>query len=314
MKLKKIEQISKIISLKIVCVGLSLSATSCQKIDDVADKTLKTLAKKNSVMTNTYCKSGLNHLSPKAAAKREAFLESMPGLNKGDSRSLKSIGNKKKIGVVFKFVFDMDTFNQNTIKDRNVRASAEKQIRILNEGFNSSSLPVNSRLDIEFQLDDVVIHWVGSDYLVEPNETSGFNNNEYAMDFPRTKLNIYVVPAHSWPDTSGWASDLWETGLATGNGAPFHVILNQVSFSDWGGLNSLNKLQDLNSGKTIIHQVGHFLGLEHPFYGFGCKDNDQIADTPRQSYQQIQNSVGETAKLRLTKDLPVNRGKMHHYL
>jgi len=295
------KQIGKTLSLRIVCAGLLLGAISCQKNDDVADKTSKTVGDKNLGIARTYRKSGQS-MPPEAAANRKAFLERMSNLSKTDSRSLKSIGGKNKIGVVFKFLFDERTFNQNNIPNGNVKASAERQIRILNEGFNGSNLPENSRLNIQFQLDGVDTHWVGNDYLAESTDGE-FNNGGFSMDHPQTKLYIYVVPGRSWPGISGWATGLWNNFPDHGKGSPFHVVLSQFSFVDWGGNNDLNKSQDLNSGKVIIHEVGHLFGLHHAFSGrFSCSDNDRIPDTPKQSYQQIQNSVGDLAMISYAKN------------
>jgi|GEM_PF-3207207 len=228
--------------------GLLLSAISCQKNDDVdvSNEVTKALSAQNSNIGHKFCRSGSQSLSPEAEAKKKAFSESMPDLSKNNNRSSKSVGGKKKIGVVFKFLLNTSTFNFGTISGMGLRQTAEEEIRILNHEYNGDHLAGNSKLDIQFVLDDVKTHWMPNDYIVEYNADNdreaniknrgntdlGFRNGGFVMDSPTTKLNIYVVPQISWKYSSGWSAGLWGQGLVKVKmkdkdvyfGNPFHVI------------------------------------------------------------------------------------------
>ncbi|OHF03540.1 metalloprotease 1 [Colletotrichum orchidophilum] len=87
-------------------------------------------------------------------------------------------------------------------------------------------------------------------------------------------LNVYVVPKLD-RGTLGYAVFPWILSTYTDERA---LAMDGVVLGYWG-------LKHFLSRKAIVHEVGHFLGLLHPFQG-GCKslDGDSIPDTPQATY------------------------------
>ncbi|KAG8833356.1 hypothetical protein FRC17_010825 [Serendipita sp. 399] len=84
-------------------------------------------------------------------------------------------------------------------------------------------------------------------------------------------LNVYTVDFAD--DTLGWAAFPWEYfGFPKRDG----VVIQYNSYP--GGT-----LKNYNQGKTLTHEVGHWLGVYHPFQGEDCNGlGDYVVDTPQQ--------------------------------
>ncbi|KJZ72300.1 hypothetical protein HIM_08341 [Hirsutella minnesotensis 3608] len=94
-------------------------------------------------------------------------------------------------------------------------------------------------------------------------------------------LNIYfmsIANDENGNETGGWCrvpddTNIADTVLLDGCTVNSRVVL--------GGQDTTFN----NMGKTLTHEVGHWMGLRHPFQG-GCDDEagDSVADTPAMSY------------------------------
>lgn len=88
---------------------------------------------------------------------------------------------------------------------------------------------------------------------------------ELAVD-PKRSLNIYLCSPSG--GTLGWA--YLPGGRTTGTSSDGVFLL----YSSLPG----GSAAPYNEGDTGTHEVGHYLGLDHTFFG-GCSDRDQVADT-----------------------------------
>ncbi|MEO9485362.1 MAG: M43 family zinc metalloprotease [Ekhidna sp.] len=127
----------------------------------------------------------------------------------------------------------------------------------------------------------VRINMLDVDNPMESNSTFDYCAY-YSYWNPEEYLNIWTVPYLELTDVFLGLGTGPETDLpgkdALAKGEPFQaegVIINAGHF----GESSLSTTYNL--GRTLTHEVGHYLGLLHP-WGLGdCDFNDYCADTPK---------------------------------
>jgi hypothetical protein len=84
----------------------------------------------------------------------------------------------------------------------------------------------------------------------------------------RRYLNVWVCPMNNRT-----------LGYATSPGSPSELDGVVISFDVFGTMGSLRA--NFNKGRTLTHEVGHWLGLKHIWGDTDCGDDD-VDDTPRQ--------------------------------
>jgi len=152
------------------------------------------------------------------------------------------------------------------------KAQAMQQITILNKGFNGTAgnesqrpQAVDTRISFKFESlevveDDLYFYQAGNEARMK---------REYAL---HTDRYMYIFTADLGESLLGWADFpntnpeghyLWSVVLHFGTIPGFSFFWEQY-----------------NKGGTLVHEMGHMLGLYHTFQD-GCSSiNDEVSDTP----------------------------------
>lgn len=158
------------------------------------------------------------------------------------------------------------------------------QIEILNEDFQAmagSNGAAGNDAQIEFYLATVDPDGNPTNGITRSTNTTWYNDgggyyNTLAWDTNRY-LNIYTNSASG---ALGYVPDLPQGGIAGSNSD--RVVILHSTF----GRNA--PFSPYNLGRTVTHEVGHYLGLYHTF-DFGCGTNscyttgDRVCDTSGES-------------------------------
>jgi len=164
---------------------------------------------------------------------------------------------------------------------------AEAQVQILNDDFQGQNSDIsiwnnnassffpgvnNGEACIEF-------------CIANQNHPSGYglNNGDLAITINQTSgdfdpnwsgyLNFYVFDLQPPFQNALGYSPLG--GQGNGDG----VALNLFGFGDGGGCPGVVPNPPYNLGRTVTHELGHYLNLDH-IWGGGCGNDDGIGDTP----------------------------------
>lgn len=150
-----------------------------------------------------------------------------------------------------------------------------EQVRVLNEDFAGSANDSALETGIRFSLE--AIHYVeNDDWFHDAGATSASKFKAALAVDPSRNLNIYTN------DAGGQGSLGYSTYPQFDNGVEDGVVLLH---SVIGGRD--NGYGIFDQGRTLVHEVGHYLGLLHTFEpagrcGSGYKEADLVHDTPPQ--------------------------------
>lgn len=116
----------------------------------------------------------------------------------------------------------------------------------------------------------------------------------------RDALNVYVLaprlPRGAGSGTLlGWSTLPWELG--GGNALQDGITVHKATLPGSGS--GVTGFRGFDSGDTLVHEAGHWLGLLHTFEGGCTEQNDGVEDTPAQETASIGCAVGTD-----TCDLP----------
>ncbi len=102
---------------------------------------------------------------------------------------------------------------------------------------------------------------------VTVNQTSGDVDNNWSG-----YINIFVIP------NTGYLGYSPLGGAGNGDG----VVIDASAFGAGNGCGSVSAQAPFNLGRTLTHEMGHYLLLDH-IWGNGCGADDAVADTPNQN-------------------------------
>ncbi len=105
------------------------------------------------------------------------------------------------------------------------------------------------------------------DLAVTVNATSGDTDSNWSG-----YLNIFVQP------NTGLLGYAPLGGSGNGDG----VVIDAGAFSVGGSCGNVGSSAPFNLGRTLTHEVGHYLFLDH-IWGNGCNTDDGVSDTPSQN-------------------------------
>ncbi|WP_027395941.1 M43 family zinc metalloprotease [Aquimarina latercula] len=262
--LKSFLRVSSCFLLLASCQKEDVNEQSIEPITNAVDKHCSSTILQEKALKNN---PGLQSFLDQEEKKMEAFSKS----------SAAKVNKVYQVPVVVNVLFNKSVEN---IPDWLIR----RQINILNSGFNknennNTGIPAEfARLDanvgVNFTLQAIHRRYVDENFKVYSNYNR-WRNGGLAPVSPGKVLNVYVLPEALYgyygqaylPYT---APSVWDD----------NVLIASQAFSAWGSNNNDNNVK---GGKTLIHEVGHFLNLEHIFKGFACNNGDKVWDTPNQS-------------------------------
>ncbi len=161
-------------------------------------------------------------------------------------------------------------------------ATIEAQMQVLNEDFRAMSGTMGSNgFDVKIQFELAGITRTINDGWFTDSDADEFSYKSALAKDTKRYLNIYTNDARSllgyayFPQGSGAGS--WYDGV---------VLLYEAV----GGRN--NNFYPYNQGRTLVHEVGHYLGLYHTFQGgVACSNTfstgDLIVDTNPEEYPHL---------------------------
>lgn len=162
---------------------------------------------------------------------------------------------------------------------------AQSQIDILNDDFQGKNADISSWQNVASSFNGIAngetcIKFV----LADQNHPSGYglNNGDLAVTINKTTgdqvnqwsgyINFFVQP------NTGLLGYSPLGGAGNGDG----VVIDAAAFGSGSGCGSVAPSAPYNLGRTLTHELGHFLNLDHIWGNAGCGGGDSVNDTPNQ--------------------------------
>jgi len=161
-----------------------------------------------------------------------------------------------------------------------------RQIQVLNEDYAAMKGTIGENgfnTKIQFKLMDITRtandNWHDDNDEVEYKTNLGWDQRRYC--------NIYVNSASGYLGYAYYAQDSSAVGVLDG------IVMLYEAF---GGRDEGSA--PYNQGRTLVHEMGHYLGLQHTFEGNACNNTyqtgDRIVDTPAEENEHYECTQTDT--------------------
>lgn len=162
------------------------------------------------------------------------------------------------------------------------------QIAVLNKDFSRTNDDTLNTPQV-FSTGNPNIRFLLATVDPDGNETDGISRYASTEDFNDNDIEFMIKSDTRWPRETYlniWIADIEDLGyvntIPSTNNLPEAtkdgVVINHVAFGGPG----TGALSPYNLGRTLTHEVGHFLGLRHIWRSDGCVQDDGFDDTPLQ--------------------------------
>lgn len=196
-----------------------------------------------------------------------------------------------EIPVVVHVIEPVDGASLNITDEKIIR-----QIEILNEDYRRKNrdmtdtppifLPVAADTEIQFVLakrdpngnpTNGIVRAIGTQHSYSPNATSHLSSLRLTSYWPpKHYLNIFVTRLSGFLGYSSFPETDLEGVLHDEDDSILDaVIIDEAYFGENPDASSFESL-----GRTATHEIGHYLGLRHPWGDGNCFLDDFVSDTP----------------------------------
>ncbi|MGH2785778.1 MAG: zinc metalloprotease [Actinomycetota bacterium] len=147
-----------------------------------------------------------------------------------------------------------------------------QQIAVMNDAYDFSELGANESW--VFTLAGITRTTNNAWYVATPGSASETQMKAALHEGSKDDLNVYTGINNG--SLLGWATFPGNGGGRGGVNTKDGVVIDKDSVPGGSATN-------YNEGDTLIHEVGHWMGLYHTFQGGCTGSGDQVADTPAQA-------------------------------